>query len=234
MISLVTGVGGKGQVGEAVAASLAARGDTVLVVSRDEREAAERAREIASGGQPVTGYGCDLADAAAVDALQRQVRNEFGPRLDVLVNLAGGWGADGPIAQSDPAHLEKMITINLRTAYLTTRAFLPMLAQARGSVVYFASETVFDGTRTSGVAGYAIAKAGVVALMRSVAEEGREFGIRSNALAPAAIRTATNEASMKPGARFVERDEVAAAVAFLTSAQASAISNQVIRLRPRS
>lgn len=232
MISLVTGVGGQGQVGEAVAAALAARGDTVLVVSRGEREVAERARELASANHRVFPYACDLADPGAVTSLQRKVQAEHGARLDVLVNLAGGWGSDGPIAQSDPAHVDRMISVNFRTAYLATRAFFPMLASARGSVVFIASETVFEGTRTPGVVGYAVAKAGVVALMRSVADEGREFGIRSNALAPAAIRTATNEASLKPDTRYVEREEVAAAVAFLTSSQASAISNQVIRLRP--
>ena len=68
--------------------------------------------------------------------------------------------------------------------------------------------------------------------MRSVADEGRELGVRANALAPGSIRTATNQESMGANARFVEREEVASAVVFLTSQAASAISSQVIRLRP--
>lgn len=234
MISLITGVGARGQVGEAVAAALARRGDRVLLVSRDADEVAGRARELSVGGFNAHAYACDLADADQVGDLARRVEDEHGDRLDALVNLAGGFGSSGPLAGSDPRTVARLVAINFTTAYLTTRAFLPLVANAKGSIVFFASETVLDGTRTSGVAGYAVAKAGVVALMRSVADEGRELGVRANALAPAAIRTGTNEASMGAESRFVERDEVAATVAFLCSDQSRAISSQVIRLRPKT
>ena len=234
MISLVTGVGAKGQVGEAVAAALATRGDTVLLVSRDGAEVEARARELAERGHRAFGYRCDLSQSAEVEALAARVRDEHGDRLDALVNLAGGWASSGPIAASDPREFDRMMRINLETAYLTTRAFHPLVARARGSIVFFASEAVLEGARTSGIAGYAAAKAAVVALMRSVADEGRDTGVRANALAPAAIRTGTNEAAMGAGARYVEREEVAAAVAFLTSEAASAISSQIIRLRPHT
>lgn len=230
-LSLVTGVGARGQVGEAVAAALAARGDTVILVSREQGEVDDRASDLAAAGHRAFGYGCDLSDPLQVDALAARVRAEHGERLDALVNLAGGWAASGPIATSDPAQFDRMMRINLMTAYLSTRAFFPMLVAAKGSIVFFASETVIEGTKTAKVSGYAAAKAGVVALMRSVADEGRASGVRANALAPASIRTGTNEASMGAGARYIERDEVAAAVAFLTSPSASAISNQVIRLQ---
>ena len=233
MISLITGVGARGQVGEAVAAALAARGDTVILVSRDAREVAERAGDLTAQGRSAFGYPCDLADPAEVSSLAGRVRAEHGDALDALVNLAGGWGASGPLAGSDPRDFERLLRINLTTAYLTTRAFLPMLARARGSVVFFASESVLEGARTGGSSAYAIAKTGVVALMRSVADEGRDLGVRANALAPGSIRTATNEASMGEKTRYVEREEVADAVAFLTSSGASAISSQVIRLRAR-
>lgn len=107
----------------------------------------------------------------------------------------------------------------------------PLVRSARGSVVFFASEAVVEGARTSGISAYTAAKAAVVALMRSVADEGRELGVRANALAPAAIRTATNEASMGADAKYVEREDVAAAVAFLCSPAARAITGQVLRLR---
>ena len=231
MLSLITGVGSKGQVGEAVAAALARRGDRVLFVSRVEAEVRARADELRAQGLDAHGYGCDLADARAVDALTRRVKSDHGDRLDALVNLAGGFGMTGPLAQSDPASFDRQLQINLETAYLATRAFLPAVRSASGSIVFFASEAVLEGARTSGTAAYVAAKSAVVALMRSVAEEGREHGVRANALAPAAIRTATNESSMGKDVRYVEREDVAAVVAFLCSPASAAITGQVIRLR---
>lgn len=231
VISLVTGVGARGQVGEAVAAALARRGDTVLLVSRDLKEVSARADDLIRAGGRAHPYGCDLADAASVDSLAERVRKEHGDRLDNLVNLAGGWASSGPLAQSDPAVFARMLQINLTTALLATRAFLPSLTPARGSIVFFASEVVIDGVKTSGVSGYAAAKSAVVALMRSVADEGREAGVRANAVAPASIRTASNESAIGKGAKYVEREDVAETVAFLCSPAARAISGQVIRLR---
>ena len=231
VLCLITGVGTKGQVGETVAAALAARGDTVLLVSRVEAEVSAQAADLVARGRRAYGYACDLSDAHAVDRLAARLRSEHGDRLDALVNLAGGFGVSGPLADSDTAAFDHQVKINLTTAYLSTRAFLPMLRPSRGAVVFFASEAVLEGARTSGTAAYAAAKSAVVALMRSVADEGREYGVRSNALAPAAIRTVSNEASMGADVRYVEREDVASAVAFLCSPAATAITGQVIRLR---
>src|ERR1051325_4613104 len=217
MLSLITGVGKKGQVGEAVASALGHRGDTVIVVSRSEAEVQERARDLAASGVKAAGYACDLADAQAVSRLAERVRSDHGERLDALVNLAGGFGLSGPLAKSDPQAAAQQFSINFTTAYLATRAFLPMLERARGSIVFFASESALEGARTSGVAAYAAAKTAVGALMGSVADEFRDKGVRANALAPAAIRTASNEASMGSQTRYIEREDVAAAVTFLCS-----------------
>ena len=231
VLSLVTGVGAAGQVGETVASILSQRGDTLVLVSRDRDEVRARADDIKASGGKASAYACDLTDADAVTALAAAVRHEHGDRLDNLVNLAGGFGVSGPIADSDPGHFARLWQINATTAYLATRAFLPLLKSARGSVVFFASEAALEGSRAGGVSAYVAAKSAVLALMRSVADESREAGVRSNALAPSSIRTASNEASMAKSARYVERVDVAAAVAFLCSEDARAISGQVIRLR---
>src|SRR5215208_1480845 len=94
MIALITGVGAKGQVGEAVAQAFLQRGDTVLIVSRSPDEAAERANELSSAG-PIHGYPCDLAKPNEVARLAEQVRSDHGERLDALVNLAGGFASSG-------------------------------------------------------------------------------------------------------------------------------------------
>ena len=231
MISLVTGVGAKGQVGEAVAAALADRGDTVLIVSRDAASVEARVADLRHGGRRIHGYACDLAQERAVEALAEQIGREHGGRLDALVNLAGGFAITGPLADSDPAAVERLHRINFTTAYLATRAFVPRVRESRGSIVYFASDKVLDGSRTSGIAGYLAAKTAVVALMRAVADEGRDAGLRANALAPGSIRTASNEADMGSDLAYIEREDVARAVLFLCSDAARAVSGQVIRLR---
>jgi len=230
VITLITGVGSKGQVGEAVAAALALRGDTIILVSRKREEVDARTAELTEAGFRASGYDCDLSDAAVVDRLRGEVERDHGDRVDNLVNLAGGFGLSGPLAASDPAALQRLLQINLVTAYLATRAFVPSVANARGSIVFFASEAVLDGARTMGISAYAAAKAGVVALMRSVADEGRSAGFRANALAPGSIRTASNEASMGADAKYVEREDVAAAVLYLCSDAAKSITGQVLQL----
>jgi NAD(P)-dependent dehydrogenase (short-subunit alcohol dehydrogenase family) len=229
-LSLVTGVGAKGQVGEAVARRLAMRGDRTIIVSRSADEIQQRAAELRAEGLEVAGYACDLADVTAVNALAERVSREHGRTLDNLVNLAGGFASSGSLAGSDPTGVQRMWSINFLTAYVTTRSFLPLMTSAGGSIVFFASEVVLEHTRTKGVAGYAAAKSAVVALMRSVADECRAVNVRANALAPASIRTSSNEAAMGTDIRYVERAEVADTVAFLCSAAGEAVSGQVIRL----
>ena len=231
VLTLIAGVGAKGQVGEAVAAAVSRRGDDVVIVTRSQAEAIERAADLGSAGFAVTGYHCDLADSAAVQDLAARVRQRHGARLDNVVHVAGGFARTGPIAESDASQVDRMMRINYLTAFNVARAFLPAVREASGSFVFFASENVFDGARTRGSSAYSAAKSALVALMRSLADEGREFGVRANALAPTAIRTAANEASMDGDAHFVEREDVASVVAFLSSRDARAITGQVIRLR---
>jgi NAD(P)-dependent dehydrogenase (short-subunit alcohol dehydrogenase family) len=123
-----------------------------------------------------------------------------------------------------------MMTINLTTAYLVTRAFLPLVRAGQGAIVYFASEAALPGAKVGNVAAYAAAKSGVVTLMRAVAQEERSNGVRANALAPTSIRTAANVQSMGENVRYVEREEVAATAAYLCSDDASAVNGQLIAL----
>lgn len=97
-------------------------------------------------------------------------------------------------------------------------------------MVYFASQAVLPGSTGANVSAYAVAKSGVVALMRAVAAEERPNGVRANAVAPTSVRTASNVRDMGETIRYVERDQVANVVTFLCSPEASAISGAVIPL----
>ncbi|HEY5218277.1 MAG TPA: SDR family oxidoreductase, partial [Gemmatimonadaceae bacterium] len=177
-----------------------------------------------------TPYACDLADANAVHDLAARIAGEHGSALDVLVNLAGGFALSGSVGESVPTSWDKMSRINLVTAYTATRAFLPRLREARGAVVFFASAAALPGSTVSGMWTYAAAKGAVVTLMRAVAQEERAVGVRANAVAPTTIRTESNVAEMGEKVRYVEREDVAAAVWFLCSDAARAVTGQVVRL----
>ena len=230
MLVLLTGVGREGQVGEVVARAFAERGATVLLVDRQADQAKARARRLAEQEYRASAYGCDLTSADDVGELVARVRREHGDRLDALVNMAGGFASSGTVAEGDVDVWHRMFAINLTTAYLATRAFLPLLRAGHGAIVYFASEAALPGSRIAGTAPYAAAKAGVVTLMQVVAQEERTNSVRSNALAPGAIRTAANLESMGSDKRYVEREDVAAAVVWLCSDAARAVTGQVIRL----
>ncbi len=227
---VLTGVGREGQVGEVVARTLAERGATIVAIDRLEADVHARVEELQALGFRASAHVCDLTDEAQVQAVADSVRVATAGKVSALVNLAGGFAMSGPVAESEVAAWHRQLAINLTTGYLTTRAFLPLIRAARGSVVFFASAAALPGGRVKGMAAYAAAKSGVVALMRAVAEEERANGVRANALAPTAIRTATNVASMGDDAKYVEREEVAELVAWLCSDTSRPLSGQVLAL----
>jgi NAD(P)-dependent dehydrogenase (short-subunit alcohol dehydrogenase family) len=227
---LITGIGADGQVGEVVASAFATLGASLVLVDRRPERVEARAAALSRDGRTARGYPCDLTDTAAVAALAERVRHDHGGALHALVHMAGGFAMSGPVADSADDVWNRQLAINLRTAYVTARAFLPLLRQGRGSIVFFASQAALPGASVAGMAAYAAAKSGVVALTRAIAAEERESGVRANAVAPATIRTAANVNAMGADARFVERAQVADAVVFLCSPRASAISGVVLPL----
>lgn len=228
---VLTGVGRPGQVGEAVAAAFAQRGARVFLVDRQEPEARARAEALVAQGFRAASLTADLADPAGVAALAERVRDATSGRLHALVHLAGGFSMSGNVADSDPAEWVRLFAINATTAYLTARAFIPLLRAARGSAVFFASEAALPGARAGGRAAYTAAKSAVVALVHAIADEEREHGVRANAVAPASIRTADNLAVMGADAPMVSRESVADVVLWLCSDAARTVTGQVVAVR---
>ena len=227
---LVTGVGHAGQVGEAVAREFGRLGAKVAVIDRNADLAEERAAALRNEGLIAMADGCDLTDIVATEQLFSRIVGGHGGKLYALANVAGGFAMSGSVAESDPEVLQKMLAINLQSAYSATRAALPYLRAAQGAVVYVASAAVLPGGSGANMSAYAISKAGVIALMRAVAEEESANGVRANAIAPTSIRTSANMATMGTGVRYVEREAVSAMIAFLCSKAAANVSGQVIAL----
>lgn len=229
-VAVVTGVGRDGQVGQAVAAAFAALGATLALIDRTPDGVAARAAELRAAGATATAHACDLTDAAALTRTVADIAPSAPNGVHALVCLAGGFANSGPLDEMDPAIWHRQFAINLTSAYLTTRAFLPLVRKATGAIVYFASASALPGAKTGKVAAYAAAKTGVVALMQSVAQEEKRAGVRANALAPTSIRTADNLASMGTDVSYVERETVAGWVTHLCSEASREVSGQVLRL----
>ena len=227
---LLTGVGAEGQVGEVVAGAFAAAGASVILVDRTARRVDARIQAIRGAGHEAHGYPCDLTDSGAVAGLAETIRRNHGPALNALVHMAGGFAMSGPVAESSDEVWNRQLGINLTTAYLTARAFIPFLRAGSGSLVFFASKAAIPGGAVAKMSAYAVAKSGIVTLMRAIAAEERPNGVRANALAPSSIRTASNMQAMGGAMQYVERQQVADAVLFLCSEQAGAITGTVLPL----
>ena len=230
MSILITGVAQPGQLGAALAQGFVQHGDAVALLARDADAVRERAAELQAQGGKAHAYVVDLTDADALDGAARQVARDTDGRLDALVLAAGGFAASGAVDAGDVAAYHRMVAVNLTTAYLSTRAFLPLVRAAGGAIVYFTSAAVLPEGSPAGLAAYAAAKAGVVALMRAVAADEAPHGVRANAVALTTVRTAANVAAMGEGARYVERESVADVVRWLCSPAARDVTGQVVKV----
>lgn len=231
---VITGVGREGQVGEAIARGFAQRGAALALIDLHAPDTHRSTTLQSLGAAHVSAHTANLADAADAQRVAAEVQQaheeRHADRVHAVVCVAGGFGMTGSLDESDPAAWAKQFSINLETAFATTRAFLPGVRAANGSFVYFGSVAATPGGSSQGMAAYAAAKSGVLSLMRTVALDEKAHGVRANAVAPTAIRTATNVADMGDQAGYVERESVADVVAFLASPLARNVSGQTITL----
>ncbi len=231
---VITGVGRAGQVGEAIALGFAQRGATLALLDVQQAEVDARAAWLTAHGFTVSAHVANLSDLVSAEQAAAEVlaltRDRFGGMVHAVICVAGGFGMTGALDSSDPALWHRQFMINLDTAYGATRAFLPAVRDGHGAFVYFGSVASLPGGKPAGMAAYSSAKSAVLALMRAVASDEREHGVRANAVAPTQVRTAANINTMGADQAYVERESVADVVAFLASPLARNITGQVITL----
>jgi len=214
MTALVTG--GTGGLGAAVTAELLDAGWRVVVpwVAEGELERMERRDDLV------------LVRADVLDAAQAATAvDTAGDDLRAVVNLVGGFAQGGRVQETPVEDFEAMLRLNLRPAYLVCATALPRLMAAGGGAVVCVSARA--ALRPfAGAAGYAVAKAGVLAFVRALDAEYRDDGIRANAILPSVIDTPANRASMPDAdpARWVRPQEIARTVRWLCSDDSSATS----------
>ena len=215
---LVTGAAGV--LGQAVIATLVARGEVVAAV--------DLAPAIPPAGQRLSVGGTDLADATAGAALIAQLTGTSGAgSLTGLVNVAGGFLWE-TVAEGGWASWERMYRINVQTAFEATRLALPALRASRGAIVNVsAAATARAG---AGMGAYTAAKSAVSRLTEALAAEELANGVRVNAVMPSVIDTPANRRDMPdadPG-RWVTPTEIAEVVAFLLSPAASGVTGALV------
>ncbi len=234
-IALVTG-GARG-IGRATALRLAREGAHVVVNYQSNRRAADEAARLV--GESAVRVTTAQADVAVPEEAERLVKEalEFGEgRLDILVNNAG-ITRDNLLLRMSLEEWDAVLDLNLRGAFLVTRAALrPMLKQRGGRVINIASIAGITGN--AGQANYSAAKGGLIAFTRTVAREMASRHITANAVAPGFIPTeltaplpqAVKDAMLAqiPLGRFGSVEDVAGVVAFLASDDAAYVTGQVI------
>ena len=180
-VALVTGAG-RG-IGRAVALELGRAGARVALLSRTPSDVERAASEIREGGGDALALGCDVADAAQVESVVRQVAETLGP-IDLLVNNAGvGTVAPFEVADYEIAEWDRIVNVNLRGAFLCCRAVLPsMRERRRGTIINVGSISGYKSAPL--VSPYGVSKFGLVGLTEAMRAENHRYGIRVCTVSP--------------------------------------------------
>jgi NAD(P)-dependent dehydrogenase (short-subunit alcohol dehydrogenase family) len=232
-VVLVTG--GTTGIGFGIARRAGLEGARLAIVGRDAVTAETAVARLADEGIGAMFFRRDVGIESEAKALIADAAAKFG-RLDIVVNNAGAGARRSGIAPDDTpgARLQKIMAANLHSAYFVAAYAMPVLkAAGGGAIVNISSTSTFHGNWGS----YGMAKAALESLTRAQATEGAPHGIRANAVSPGWIKTETTGASGAPadwekGASLLGRmgtpDEIARAVLFLASDEASFVTGAVL------
>ncbi|MBI4280211.1 MAG: glucose 1-dehydrogenase [Armatimonadetes bacterium] len=233
-VALVTG-GGTG-LGRSIAEVLAEAGAGVAVVGRRPEPPAQTAAAIEARGGKALAVAADVTATAALPDVISRVTG-WGGRLDILVNNAGA-GTRRAILEVDEAEWDRLHAVNLKAAFFMTKAALPVMIAQGGGVIVNVASTFALGAGPRPTPAYSAAKAGLLALTRSLAVAHGPQGIRVNAVVPAFIPTdmtrglwaglsETERAEFPrryPVGRLGRPEDIAYAVLYLASSEASWVS----------
>ncbi len=244
--ALVTG-GGRG-IGQAIATAFAREGIVVAVAARTEADIQRVADSIRANGGNAFAVVCDVTNKESIANASERVKREWG-LVSILVNNAGASGSH-KFLEHDDALWKRMIDVNLNSVYYVTKAFAPMMVEAKwGRIINIASIASKVGGRY--IAAYTAAKHGVLGLTRALALELVSYNITVNAICPGYVDTPMTEAGvanmssrtkmshaevraylekLSPQSRLMTPEEVAHVALMLISENARGITGQAINV----
>jgi len=210
--------GGTGGLGRIVTPLLAQAGTTMAVVDLGSTQSTSQVKNF---------FVADVTNESEVVGALADVVSALG-RLDVLINLVGGF-TSGEVAKTELGVWQKMLTLNVTSAFLLSRAAIPkMSAQKSGRIIHIAARAAVDPF--PGAAAYIVSKAALVSLIRVLALELAGSGVTVNGILPSTIDTPANRQSMPMAdpSKWVRPESVAQTLLFLMSDEAAQINGALI------
>ncbi len=232
-VSLVTGA--TRGMGKAIAEAFAANGSKVILAGRDYDKAKENAAKL-NGCMAVK---MDVTDKDMVFEAVDKAMKQMGA-IDILVNNAGGMGGLCPFPEMSLEHWDKVINLNMRSAFLCARAVVKGMIETGSGVIINVSSVIARAGGATGEVAYSAAKGGMSALTRGLAKELCQYGIRVNTIAPGATDTAFLEAFDRkkieefipriPLKRLGQPEDIANAALYLASDASSFMTGQSLEV----
>jgi short-subunit dehydrogenase len=218
-------------IGAAIARAFSAeiKGVRLALVARSSERLSGVARECAALGADPGVFPCDVSDEAAVAELEAAVRRRLGA-VDVLINNAGKY-AGGPFLSTSASEFDRMISANLRSLFLVSRAFAPaMVRRRRGDI--FNMGSIAGITAMPGAPAYVAAKFGVAGLSKAMRAEFKDKGVRVCCVHPGATVSPSWKGSGVPQSRMMPAEDVARAFVALYRMTRRTVVEEIV-LRPQ-
>lgn len=225
---VVVVTGAAGNLGSAVAKAFEAAGARLVLVDHKPERLPRLFPELADAEDHYLAASVDLTDEAAVQEMVKEALKRFG-RIDVLVNVAGGYWGGTPVHETSLDKWDFMFNLNARTAFVASKAVIPaMLEQGRGKIVNVGSRAALKGGAKA--AAYSASKSVVMRLTESMSAELKKSGINVNCVLPGTIDTPQNREAMPKAdiGRWVSPEALADVILFLASDAARAVHGAAV------
>ena len=216
--------GATGALGSAVARSFAQTQARLALTGRSAQKLQQLVAEISVPAERVFTAPADVTQSDGVKDLVEGVVAHFG-QVDVLLNVAGGWSGGKPVGETTVEEWDRMLALNLRSAFLLSRAVVPLMLEVGwGRIVHVSSKTAVAPRAKR--AAYAVSKMGLITLTEVIAAEVKGAGVTANVILPSVIDTAANRAAMPKAdpRKWVPPERIAATMRFLCTDAAASIN----------